>query len=69
MTIYTQDYINLILLLLAYGFLIWLSIGIAVLLRRKFWVDPVVKAELNKSLYVKPASHITAEQKYYQDVA
>jgi len=60
MIITTQDYINMVLLVFAYGMLAWVALAFSVWAVNRFWVDPLNDIKVNTNTY--KINHVTATQ-------
>jgi len=66
MTITTQDYINLILIMLTYGIIAWVLLMTSVYIVNRFWPDPLQKQNNNNKNQIT-AQPITVKQNYYKE--
>lgn len=66
MTIIAQDYINLILLITAYGITAWILLMTSIYIINRFWIDSLEKANIKNHITAGP---ITVKQNNYKEVA
>jgi len=66
MTIIVQDYINLVLLVSAYGITAWILLMTSIYIANHFWIDPLERKNIKNNITAEP---ITVKQKVYKEVA
>jgi len=66
MIITTQDYINLILLVSAYGIIAWILLMTSAWIINRFWIDPLGKSYNRNHIIAQP---ITVMKNNYKEVA